>query len=680
MKKNVRLLLFAIFMALSSTTTYAQVDSTNLLLDLSFEELLQLEVSTITKTSSNIMDIPGVVTIITKKDIDQMGFRKLSDILMLIPGFGHIQNDDEHLYAVRGIYATTNQKFLILRDGHKINEFMFDRIIGQYELSLDNIKKIEIVRGAGASLYGNAAVTAVVNLITNDEDNCSISAGIGNYGQQTMDFSFSKSLGERESIMVFAHYSSTSGEPYTISAEEDYVSSNFAFSQEMKIDHYPNNYNFGFSYTKKAITFSSEISRAAYRMYWGVSGQNAAIEQLTQDLRSETEDVRNTLTFSPKLKNENWQLNFQHHLNYSQVPQLSKMLANHLQFPPYGKILSFGWRGYSLDANYYAVYTLNNANILIGTTFEKRTILESYFMSNWTNSSVLAYSTTPLLPEGSELRGASYFQLQYRLNKNFLINGGIRYDYAADFDATFNPRLAFIYQPSTKMAAKIVYTQAFQAPSYFYRESNPNLGYSSTENLNAEIMKSWQGILRYNITNLSFLELVYYYNNLDNLIRKEGTEYKNLGNVTIQGFEFNSNITVNKFSAFGNYSLMLPVSDKIDDVYKAQNIKDGKLKHLPQHTINTGINYNFSKLLNINLYTQWQSAFYSSSIFEPDYKMDSKFLLNATILSKDLIKNVDVSLSVYNLLNKKYKLGDPVAPSPLPQAGLWFLFKLSYNW
>ena len=68
MKKNVRLLLFAIFMALSSTTTYAQVDSTNLLLDLSFEELLQLEVSTITKTSSNIMDIPGVVTIITKKD------------------------------------------------------------------------------------------------------------------------------------------------------------------------------------------------------------------------------------------------------------------------------------------------------------------------------------------------------------------------------------------------------------------------------------------------------------------------------------------------------------------------------------------------------------------------------------------------------------------------------------
>lgn len=663
---------------LFSVNFYAQTDSTNII-DLTFEELLQLEISTVTKTSSTILDIPGVVTVITKTDIERMGLRKLSDVFAMLPGFGNIQNDDEHLFAVRGIYATTNQKFLILRDGHRLNEFLFDRIIGQYEITLENIKKIEIVRGPGASLYGNAAVTAVINLITNDTDNCSLSMGMGNYGQHSYDFVFFKNLSDQESLSLFAHNATTAGEPYTRSESEDYVAQNYAFSQEIKIDHYPNNYHFGFRYTKNTITISTDVTHSDYRMYWAQSGQNVDIELSPQDLRSESEDVRTTLVFSPKLNNSNWELNFQHHFNYSSVPQLSKMLANHLQYSPYGKMLSLGWKGYSLDANYYTVYTYKKGDILIGTTIENREVFESYFMSNWSNPEILAYSTTPLLPEGSEFRGASYFQMQHRFSKKILVNAGMRYDYAEKFNPTFNPRAAFIFQPNEKMAAKIVYTQAFQAPSYFYRESNPNLGYSSTENLNAEIMKSWQGILRYNFSHLTFIEMVYYYNHLDNLIRKEGTEYKNLGEITFQGIEITGNASFDKFSAFANFSWLMPVADKIDEVYKTQNLKDDQLKHLPEQSLNAGINYQFSKLLNVNLNAQWRSAFYTKTVFEPDYKIDSNLLFNTTLLSKDIIKGIDLSLSIYNLLNTQYKIGDPLAPSPLPQAGLWFLGKITYN-
>ncbi len=677
--------LFYIFVTglflLTTKLNYAQqADSSTSIYDLTIEELLQLNVTTLTKTTSNVMDIPGVTTIITKNDIQRLGLRKLSDVLMIIPGIGHIQNDDEHIYAVRGIYATTNQKFLVLRDGHKINEFMFDRITGQYELSLCNIKKIEIVRGSGASLYGNAAVTAVINLISDDSDNCSISMGFGNYGQKNMDFVFSKNISDNEHVMAFVQYSSTDGEPVTRSSSEDYARSEFALTEEMKIDHFPNNYNFGFRYTKKAITFSTEASRSEYRLYWGTSGQNSNIDSLIKELSSESDDVRSNLTFSPILKSSKWQLTFQHHFNYSRVPQLTKMLANHLQYPPFGKILSFGWHGYSIDANYYGVYTYKKGDVLFGTVLEKRTCMESFFMSNWANPSVFEYSTTPLLPEGSELRGATYLQIQHRISNSFLLNGGIRYDYATDFDATFNPRLAVIYQPFQKIAAKLVYTQAFQAPSYFYRESNPNLGYSSTENLNAEIMKSWQGILRYNFTNLSFIELVYYYNDLNNLIRKDGTEYKNLGQITIQGIELSTNVSINKFSAFGNYSWVIPVTEKIDSIYMQQNVKDGKIKHLAEHTINAGVNYNFSDLLNINFHTRWCSAFYTQTFSNSNYKMDSNFTLNASILSKNLIKGIDISFTIFNLLNKKYKTGDPFAPFPLPQAGLWFLAKVTYNW
>lgn len=678
--KKLRVFLTIILIGIWSSTGRAQTDSLDISYEMSLEELLQIEVTTATKTSHSIMDIPGAVTIITKNDIERMGFRKLSDVLMTIPGFGHIQNDDEHLYSVRGIYATTNQKFLILRDGHRINEFMFDRIIAQYELSLHNIKKIEIVRGPGASLYGNAAVTAVVNLITEDTDHVSISVGLGNYGQKGLDVLFSKNFSENESVMAYMHYSSTAGEPYQRSAEDDYADAAVAFSEEIRIDHYPDNYDFGFRYSKNALTVSAAMHRSAYRMYWGLSGQNADVERLPQDLRSETEDVHSEILFEPRLKNENWNLGFQHTLDYSQVPQLSKMVANHLQYPPYGRMLSFGWRGYTFKTNYYGIYAYEKGDIIIGTMAENRETIESYFMSNWADSSVMEYSTTPLLPAGDEFRGATYFQIQHRFHEKFLINAGARYDYAADFDGTFSPRVALIFQPVERIATKIVYTQAYQAPSYFYRNSNPNLGYGSTESLNAEIMNSWQGIFRYNFTNLSFFELVYYHNHLDNLIRKDGNEYKNLGQITIQGVEAETKAVVGKFSAFANYSWMIPVTDRIDDAYKAQNIKDDKLKHLPEHTINAGINYQFFEQLNLNIFGQWTSGFYSQSVFDTDYKVDSKFLLNSTISFRNLIQGVNLSFSAYNLLNTKYKVGDPVAPSPMPQAGLWYLFKIGYQW
>lgn len=689
MKKTLLLLILIISFFTLNAQTKTETDSIpdkKGLFDYSLEELMELKVYTSSKFKQDITDAPGVVTVITRDEIEKMGYRTLVDILMTLPGFSLVQNDDELLVAVRGIYSTTNQKFLILRDGHIINDFLFDRVDIGYSFSLDNVKKIEVIRGPSASLYGTAAVTSVINIITEDGDKSRAKVTTGNNGQKQLDLVYSKKGKNTDFFSAYLHFADIGGERKQTLKEDDYTANpDAAKDGVIYISNYPKNMDAGVRFKKGILQSSFALRNYEYNVHWGLFGQNINRDSLFIKPAFKTLNVHYDLTLNKSFLDNKFYISAQHFYDYNNVSDTKVILTGNEYGNEAGKLLTLGWTGYRTGLNYSGGYNYDAGNIIVGFMIENRLLDESYFMSNWgVDRSVYEYSSTPLLPVGSEVRGAAYTQLHHGfLDNKFIINAGLRYDFNNEFDPTFNPRIALIGKPTKKLTLKTVYTRAFQAPAYFYRKSNPNLGYGSTDKLNAEIMTSFQGIARYNFTPLSFVEMTYFHNTLDNFIRRNADVYQNLGSAVIQGLEIESRIKVEKFNFFANYTLLSPVESGSDEVYTMQNIKDGKLKHIPQHTMNAGLGYAPIEKFSVRVWTRWTSEFTSQArtSTEPNREVSipSNMLLNLALTSKNILPSLGLTFTIYNLTDKEYKLGDPATPSPIFQQGRWLTMSVSYD-
>ncbi len=140
------------------------------LMELSLEELLNIEVTTATKTAVKLSDVPAALTVITKQDIQKYGYRNLAEALARVPEvYMHYQGHN-HGVDFRGFYVNNNpRRVLLLINGHRANDrFHFGDFEADIINDLSDVERIEIIRGPGAALYGSVAVLGVVNIITKD--------------------------------------------------------------------------------------------------------------------------------------------------------------------------------------------------------------------------------------------------------------------------------------------------------------------------------------------------------------------------------------------------------------------------------------------------------------------------------------------------------------------------------
>ncbi|MCB0310029.1 MAG: TonB-dependent receptor plug domain-containing protein, partial [Bdellovibrionales bacterium] len=141
------------------------------LLDLDMEELLRVEVvSSASKYEQNMSEAPSSVTIITRRQIELLGYRTFSELIRGVRGF-YSTNDRNYSYTgVRGFGrpADFDTRLLVLLDGHRLNENVYESaVLGlDFMIDLDLVERIEIVRGPSSSLYGTNAFFGVINVIT----------------------------------------------------------------------------------------------------------------------------------------------------------------------------------------------------------------------------------------------------------------------------------------------------------------------------------------------------------------------------------------------------------------------------------------------------------------------------------------------------------------------------------
>ena len=157
---------------------------------LSMAELGNVEVTTASKEPEVVWKTPAAVFVITQDDIRRSGATSIPEVLRLAPGVEVAQVDSDHWsVGIRGFGAVLASKLLVLIDGRSIYAPLFAGVYWQAQATpLEDIERIEVIRGPGGTIWGANAVDGVINIITKnakDTHGSMVALGGGNVDQGT---------------------------------------------------------------------------------------------------------------------------------------------------------------------------------------------------------------------------------------------------------------------------------------------------------------------------------------------------------------------------------------------------------------------------------------------------------------------------------------------------------------
>ena len=141
---------------------------TSVLKNRTLEELMQMEVTSFSKRAEKAFDVPASIQVITSEDIRRSGATSLPEALRLAPNLDVAQVDSRQwAISARGFNGTTANKLLVLIDGRNVYTPLYSGVFWDAQnVFLEDVDRIEVISGPGATLWGTNAVNGVINVIT----------------------------------------------------------------------------------------------------------------------------------------------------------------------------------------------------------------------------------------------------------------------------------------------------------------------------------------------------------------------------------------------------------------------------------------------------------------------------------------------------------------------------------
>src|SRR5438552_2358289 len=152
----------------SESASFAQNSLQGNLKKLSLEELMDVNVTSVSRRAEPLGETAAAITVLTSEDIRRSGVTNVPEALRLVPGIQVAQlNAGSWAISARGFNNRVANKLLVLIDGRTVYSPVFSGTFWELQdLILDDIERIEIVRGPGATLWGANAVNGIINIIT----------------------------------------------------------------------------------------------------------------------------------------------------------------------------------------------------------------------------------------------------------------------------------------------------------------------------------------------------------------------------------------------------------------------------------------------------------------------------------------------------------------------------------
>ena len=659
------------------------------------------EVTIATRHETKISKAPGIVTVVTAEEIKHLGYRTFIEILRTIPGFEILKDGATGVVvpAVRGI--TSSNKVRLMLNGHFVNSPFTGSAFGRFDdFPVENIKKIEIIRGPGSAMYGENAFTAVINIITKDAkdiDGVKVSSGYGSFETYEENVVFGKTYGKVD-ISGMLHYRQTSGFDGIVESDRQTILDNTLSSFGVPaVSQSPGRVHDG------RQEYDMNLKVAYKDFYFEGLYINKDVSPFTggpQYALTDESQIGDNYVFGEVGYKKRYEEKFtiKPRLYYDQFD-----LDNYIESLPEGTTVPFDTDG---DGNYDTLNTypdgfIGNGKVtqkIVGTEipfdyelfdgnlitvgFEYRLIHQTNieFSSNFHPAtydvldSVQNFSDTyPFLKETTRRIWSVYLQDTWDITDTINLTLGARHDQYSDFGGATSPRSGLTWAFMKGASLKLLYGEAFRAPNFVEMFTTNQPAIQGNEDLDPETIRTYELGLSYRFNKHVTSSINYFNNDIKDLIVRRTfqntSRYENFGDARIQGLEMETKVDIaNGNYVFMNYTFQDPEDDDGDD-----------LPFVARHKGNLGVNVHYWKYMNTNL-----STFVSGrrSREEDDARDDlpAYALLNLSVIGKEFFKTMEVQGTVYNLLDKDYSDPGPVSiPEDLPRPGRTFFVGFSYQ-
>lgn len=179
---------------------------------LSFEDLMNIEVTSVSKTSKKLSETASAIQVITSEDIKRFGATRLPEALRLASNLEVAQRDaGQWAISARGFNASAGNKLLVLIDGRTVYSPLFAGMFWDIQdVLLEDVDRIEVISGPGGSLWGANAVNGVINIITKRSSDTQGLFVMGGGGKELQGFGgirYGAKLGSNLHFRAYGKYS-----------------------------------------------------------------------------------------------------------------------------------------------------------------------------------------------------------------------------------------------------------------------------------------------------------------------------------------------------------------------------------------------------------------------------------------------------------------------------------------
>lgn len=487
---------------------------------------------------------PAVATVITAQDIAAMGATGIDEVLESVPGIHVSRSNNTYapLYLIRGIHSEFNAQTLMLLNGVPLTTlFVGNRGLGWGDMPVENIARIEIIRGPGSALYGADAFSGVINVITKtaaDVGGTEFGARVGSFKSRDGWWQYGGRLGSYD-VAAYLRLGDTDGQRETVTADQQTLLDT-VFGTHASLA--PGHMNTGF----KAVDANAEVARDKFRLRASYklrddlqtgAGVAAAldpvgryrIERVTSDLSWSDIDLgpdwRGTLTAS--------------YLSYAQTFNVPLQL-----FPPgaFGGSFPNGMLGapstWERQLRLAAVASyggFKGHSLRLGAGHDD---LDMYRTRELKNFTIIASGPAVGLPvptadgQLQEFPAAAsfaephrrqvsyvYVQDEWGVAKDWTLTAGLRHDRYSDFGSTTNPRAALVWDANLDLTVKLLYGRAFRAPAFTEQYSINNPVIRGNAALRPETISTWEAAFSWQVQADAQLNLSLFRYDMKNIIR-----------------------------------------------------------------------------------------------------------------------------------------------------------------
>ena len=634
------------------------------------EEALFEEIPSVygaSKYEQKVTAAPSSVSIITSTDIKKYGYRTLADVLRSVRSF-YITYDRNYSYVgVRGFGrpGDYNSRILLLIDGHRTNDNLYDQaFVGTEEiLDVDLIDRVEVIRGPGSSLYGSNAFFAVINVITRsgkDLKGIEASGAVSSYTTDQERLSYGDKYANGLEAII-------SGTGFKSNGQQLHFNE-FDPANPNADPRAANGGNAAHTDYDRSKSFFTKVS------YQDFTVEGAYVERVkgipTGAFGTDFNNPGNKTTDGHSYLD----VKYEHSLG----TQTDIEVRAFSDYYWYSGDYNFYTTGGTLNKDYGYGYWAGGEVKLSTRLFDvHRIIVGAEYTGNirqdQRNYDVIPY--TLFLEDQRRSRDwASYLQDEITLSKKMVLNAGVRYDHYSEFGGTANPRLAFIYSPTDKSAIKLLYGSAFRIPNVFeLYYASPGLNVPNPE-LKPEKIKTYEAVYEHYFGEGFHASVAGYYYRIKNLIDQTdtgaGSMFENAGEIRAKGVELElDNKWSNGSEGRASYTIQRAES----------NLTGEPLSNSPAQLAKL----NFSvPIMREKVFAGFEEQYMSKKRTEAGNYTPGFYLSNFTLFTRNLLNRLEVSASVYNLMNKKYS--DPVSFADLApldtvqQDGRTYRLKLTY--